>query len=176
MLKNVMQIGLVATSVGVGIGAAEAANAAGVVVPELTSDVQSAVCLNRWNAALRAINPAIANPTISPEYRAELITFRRHLQDWRAVSAKVSDLPGCEQYSAAIAIPVEYPSAPLDFAAAARSIAILNSLPRGYIGYDGLTGVGLSTQDCWMVDQQGRRIDLSTVCQGGVPSSSLSFY
>lgn len=171
-----MQAGLVATSMGLGVGVAQSANAAGIIVPELNSTTQTAICLNQWNEALRAINPAIANPTISPDYRAELITFRRHIQNWRAISATISDLPGCERYSGAIAIPIEYPSAPLNFAAAAQSVAIMNSLPSGYIGYDGLAGAGLSTQDCWMIDPQGRRIDLSSMCRGGIPTSTISFY
>lgn len=57
--------------------------------------LQGSVCSNDWNEALRVIGPLMGSPSISSQYRSNLVTFRRQLETWRASSARFDTVPGC---------------------------------------------------------------------------------
>ncbi|GAB4144039.1 MAG: hypothetical protein Fur0046_21350 [Cyanobacteria bacterium J069] len=62
---------------------------------QLYAAFQGSVCSSDWNEALRVIGPMIGSPGISPEYRAQLVQYRRQLETWRASQAAFSQMEGC---------------------------------------------------------------------------------
>jgi len=57
--------------------------------------LQGSVCSNDWNEALRVIGPLMGSPSISNQYRSNLVTFRRQLETWRASNTRFDTVPGC---------------------------------------------------------------------------------
>ncbi len=62
---------------------------------QLHTNLQTAVCNNDWDAALRAIAPMIAAPTAPNTYQEQLIYFRDQLEGWRAANARFANAPNC---------------------------------------------------------------------------------
>jgi len=62
---------------------------------QLYAAFQGSICSNDWAEALRVIGPMIGSPSISPEYRAQLVQYRRQLEAWRASQAVFSGMAGC---------------------------------------------------------------------------------
>ncbi len=57
--------------------------------------LQGSVCSNDWNEALRVIGPLMGSPSISAQYRSNLVSFRRQLETWRASNTRFDTVPGC---------------------------------------------------------------------------------
>lgn len=57
--------------------------------------LQGSVCSNDWNEALRVIGPLMGSPSISAQYRSNLVNFRRQLETWRASNTRFDTVPGC---------------------------------------------------------------------------------
>ncbi|MBE9178926.1 hypothetical protein IQ268_10170 [Oculatella sp. LEGE 06141] len=168
MLKTVGSLALLTPALlgAEGFGLADKGFAA--TIPDLDPAIKEPVCRNDWNASIKAIGPLIGSSDITPEYREELVWFHHQLQDWRAVRAKVDDIPGCEGIAMTVDAPtIEYSrSAPLDFEGALESVVAMRSLPSGYIyiQHERPQTVESIDRSCRVVDSSGRRIDLSTLC------------
>lgn len=136
-------------------------------IPELPSALQKPICENDWEASLSLIGPLIANSSISPEYRAQLVDFHHVLQDWRGARSKISNIPGCES----VPISVENPalenalSTQLDLTAGFQSVLEMRTLPSGYVDYEGSQPSNSTNRNCWAIDGTGQRIDLSLLCR-----------
>lgn len=141
-------------------------------LPELSPDLREAVCLNDWHRSVNLISPLIGSATITPEHRQDLVEFSHQLQTWRATRAEVSNIPNCERVEQAqdhrisTNIPVSLPpSVPLNFAAALQSVETMRSLPQGSIRYQSPQGYEFNSQDCWMIDSNGQRLNLNSLCE-----------
>jgi hypothetical protein len=62
-----------------------------------------------------------------------------------------------------IPIPVSVSSEPLNFEAAVQSVEDMNSPYSSFVPYTAPAPTTFS-QECWVVDQSGRRFDLAVMC------------
>ena len=135
-------------------------------IPELPAALQQSVCENDWEASLGLIGLLIADPTITPVYRTQLVNFHHVLQDWQGAQSSISDIPGCESVPISVDnFSLENTSStPLDFTAGFQAVMQMRAAPSGYVGYEGPQPSDSTNRDCWVVDGTGQRIDLSLLC------------
>lgn len=112
-------------------------------VEQLRTDLQNAVCLNDWDDAVRVTSSLIGSSEITPQYRQELVDFRRELQGWQASQAQFdrSSNPDCAEAIAAANQPAPVPqqaARPLDWESAAASI--FSSTSSGSTSQSGSSG------------------------------------
>lgn len=62
---------------------------------EYQNALQLAVCQNDWARAIQLTGPVIASPQITAASRADMVAFRRQLEDLQNQRAVVTGLPNC---------------------------------------------------------------------------------
>ncbi|MBT9316466.1 hypothetical protein [Leptothoe spongobia] len=81
---------------------AESADAAisDVVIQE---DLKQAVCSKDWYKAIEVSSKLITSPTITPDYRQQLLDWRRQFYTHIQGGTKADAIPGCAEFKAALA-------------------------------------------------------------------------
>lgn len=136
-------------------------------IPELPPALQKPVCENDWNTSLSLLGPLIADPAITPAYRAQLVDFHHVLQNWQGSRSTISNIPGCDSVSLLVESPPldNSASTPLDLTTGFQSVLEMHTSPSGYIEYEGLQSSNSANRDCWAIDETGQWIDLNLLCE-----------
>ncbi|NEQ55525.1 MAG: hypothetical protein F6K11_36310 [Leptolyngbya sp. SIO3F4] len=76
---------------------AESANAA-IADVDIQEDLKQSVCSKDWYKAIEVSSKLITSPTVSPDYRQQLLDWRRQFYTHAKGGTKADEMPRCEEF------------------------------------------------------------------------------